>query len=121
MKKVFVVVVLILLLAVCAAGFFAWNLVYRNNINLPQGKSAILFIPTGADFGRVTDSLYRKRLVRNLWAFEVLSRFKKYPEKVHPGRYRIRAGLSNTELVNLLRAGLQEPVRFTFNNIRTKA
>src|SRR5438552_10486380 len=115
-RKIAGIVLLIILLLGGTAGYFGWSILYQNNINLSKGKSVILLIPTGSDFNRVTDSLSKKNLIR-LWSFEWLSKLKKYPGKIHPGRYRIRAGMSNNELVNLLKAGWQEPVRFTFNNI----
>jgi UPF0755 protein len=49
----------------------------------------------------------------------MIARMKKF-SKVKPGRYRITDGMSNRELVNMLRAGNQVPIDFTFNNIRTK-
>jgi UPF0755 protein len=51
-------------------------------------------------------------------SFEWVARRKHYENKVRPGRYRIRNGMSNNELINLLRSGKQEPVRVTFQNIQ---
>ena len=43
----------------------------------------------------------------------------KYKKHVKPGKYLIRAGMSNKALITLLRSGKQTPVRLTFSNIRT--
>jgi UPF0755 protein len=48
-----------------------------------------------------------------------VARRKHYPGRLKPGRYRLRDGMSNNDLVNLLRSGKQEPVRVTFLNIRS--
>jgi len=53
-------------------------------------------------------------------SFEWVARRKHYENKIRPGRYRIRNGMSNNELINLLRSGKQEPVRVTFQNIRNR-
>jgi len=44
---------------------------------------------------------------------------KEYAKYVKPGRYKIRNGLNNNELINMLRLGDQDPVMVVFNNMRT--
>jgi UPF0755 protein len=41
-------------------------------------------------------------------------------KNIKPGKYKITKGLSNIELVRLLRSGKQEPIKLTFQNIRLK-
>jgi UPF0755 protein len=43
-----------------------------------------------------------------------------YPNTVRPGKYKIEPKTSYIDLIRKLRAGIQEPVNLTFNNIRTK-
>ena len=43
---------------------------------------------------------------------------KELPANVHPGHYVVKNGISNNQLVNMLRGGLQTPVKVKFNNIR---
>jgi UPF0755 protein len=38
---------------------------------------------------------------------------------VNPGRYEILPGMSNNQIVDMLRSGKQKPLNVTFNNIRT--
>ncbi|MBN1339620.1 MAG: endolytic transglycosylase MltG, partial [Bacteroidales bacterium] len=45
---------------------------------------------------------------------------KNLPSHIHPGKYEIHGGMSNNELINLLRSGQQTPVNLIFNNISTK-
>jgi UPF0755 protein len=52
-------------------------------------------------------------------SFEWVAQKKKFTLKIRPGRYRITDGMSNNELVNLLRSGKQEPVRLILQNVRT--
>jgi UPF0755 protein len=90
-------------------------------VTLGQKRTAVLLIPTGANFQRVCDSLDAHGFLRDPESFQWVSHRKKYDERVRPGRYRIRNGMNNNELVNLLRAGLQEPVNLIFQNVRTPA
>jgi len=39
---------------------------------------------------------------------------------IKPGHYVLKGSMSNNELVNMLRSGVQVPVKVIFNNIRTK-
>ena len=64
--------------------------------------------------------MYTKGFIINKKAFEWVAITKGYTTKVKPGRYRLRNGMNNNELVNLLRSGKQDPVRVVFQNIRTK-
>jgi UPF0755 protein len=42
-----------------------------------------------------------------------------YPYSVKPGRYKLISDMSNRELISILRAGLQTPIRLTFTSFRT--
>jgi UPF0755 protein len=57
--------------------------------------------------------------VKNKTTFEWVADRKKYERHVNPGRYKIRNRMSNNDLVNMLRAGLQEPTSLVINNVRT--
>ena len=61
----------------------------------------ILFIPTGAGYAQVQDSLRASGNVQML-KFEVLSRIKGYPETVKPGRYVLDRGVTALAVVNKL-------------------
>jgi len=43
-----------------------------------------------------------------------------YPVKVKAGRYRLTKDMGNRSLINMLKAGNQEPVRISFQNVRLK-
>jgi UPF0755 protein len=52
-------------------------------------------------------------------SFKWVSSQMGYPYSVKPGRYRVANGMGNKEMITLLRAGLQTPVRVTFTGFRT--
>ncbi len=99
--------------------FSYYNKIYIDNTQIMTGKKFYLYIPTGADYNNVIDSLTKYKVLKNKESFIWLSEKKKY-KKIRPGRYEITNGMSNNQLINMLRAGLQKPVKLTFNNIRTK-
>ncbi len=108
--------VLLLLLA-GLAGFWVWKKVVGPATGFTE-TSKVLYIPRGADLDVVVDSLKMLDAIGEERAFRWLCGQKKYGERVKPGRYRIAHGMSMNALVNMLRAGEQEPVRVTFNGIR---
>jgi len=89
-------------------------------IRLRGGHERFLYIHTGSGFAAVRDSLVKPGILADREAFEWLSRRKHYVNQVRPGRYRLTDGMSNNELVNLLRSGRQEPVRVAIRSIRTR-
>jgi UPF0755 protein len=95
-------------------GYGVYNDLFQNNVR----KTGILFIPTGSDFKQVLDSLKHDDYLKNRGSFQWVAARKNYPEKVLPGAYLIKSGWNNNQLINLLRAGIQTPVKVTFNNIR---
>lgn len=115
------VLIILILMGIVAVPFAYryYNWIYGPNVEL-EGKSAHLYVPSGADRTNIIDSLERNGYVEELRSFEWVADQKGFEEKVHPGKYRIEDGMSNNELVNLLRGGLEETVDVTFNNIRTK-
>jgi len=68
---------------------------------------------------QVLDSLRIKGYIKNSSTLLAVAKLKKYISSAKSGKYRIRAGMNNNELINMLRSGDQIPVQCTFNNIRT--
>lgn len=92
---------------------------YGPNVIIPGDRSTFLYIPTGSDFSKVDSILEQQHFIKNEKSFVRVARIKKYMMKVRPGKYRIRNGMSNNDLVNLLRSGKQEPVNLVFVNVMT--
>ena len=93
---------------------------FKPNVITPDRSVAYLYIPTGSRFEEVSEILKTNKFLKNGYSFDWVAHRKQYENKVRPGRYRLRDGMSNNELVNLLRSGKQEPVRVTFQNIRSR-
>ena len=101
-----------------AVVFFVYKIIFTNNIS--PSSPPYLYIKTGATYNEVIDLLEEKNVLNNLKTFQRVAKWKKYPQKIKAGKYAIKQGMNNNELVNMLRSGRQEAVNFTFNNVRTK-
>ncbi len=118
--KTFIKALIIVVLIVGGVGgYVIYKFIYEPNINLSDKKSKIIFIPTGSSFDDVLRILNENELLKDVESFRWLAKEKKYTNNVKPGKYRILAKMSNAALINLLRAGLQEPVEINFNGLHT--
>lgn len=110
-KKIFITVsVVFFVLLACAIVLFIYP-------NTPD-RSTFLHIPKNSTFEQVTDSMVHNKVVKNRFTFKVASRLLGY--RVLPGKYTIDPRQSNLKLILTLKKGQHYPVKFTFNNIRTK-
>lgn len=116
-KKVIISITIILLLMLLAGGYLAYKTIYQPNVNLGDKKSQFIYIPTGSKFEDVVRILNENNILKSTSSFEWLSEKKKYKDAVKPGKYRVLATMNNNALINLLRAGIQEPVEINFNGL----
>lgn len=118
MKKywyIFVIAILLVAGASVVGGYYYF--IQRPNTSVMD--DGIIYIQPGDSFETVVLTLQSKGYIQNTFTLRKVAELKEYPSLVKSGRYRIRSGMNNNELVNMLRAGRQEPIHFTFNNIRT--
>lgn len=110
--------ILFLLIVLIAGGWWVYSLLFAPNVDVSRDKEASIEIATGSDFAAVKESLYSKGYIIHRMNFELLARFKKYETSIKPGRYILKASMSNLELINKLRSGNQDPVKVVFNSVR---
>ncbi len=119
LKKILIATLLIILVVGGVGGYYAYKTIYQSNVNLGDKKSEIIYIPTGSTFEDVIRILGDNNILKNRSTFELLAKKKKYIDNIKPGKYRVLAKMSNNALVNLLRAGIQEPIKINFNGLHT--
>ena len=84
------------------------------------GNQEYLYIHTGSDFNDVFKTIKDEKVVKDTTTFLWAAQNMDYPGKVKPGRYRLKKGMSNRRLINMLKSGNQEPVKIAFQNVRLK-
>lgn len=118
MKKIFQISILALLVTAGVLAYSYYQKIYAPNITVTIGNE-FLYINTGSSFTDVKNKLTRSNTLRDITSFEWVAAKMNYGNKVYPGKYLLTNGMSNKELIGILRAGKQTPVKVTFNNIRT--
>jgi UPF0755 protein len=108
----------VLILAGLGAAYYLYSIIYKPNVWTPEKQDISVFIPSNSQFTDVKNILYTHGLIIHRSNFEWLAKQKNYVNNIKGGRYIISHGMSNDELINLLRSGRQTPVQMTFNNIR---
>lgn len=110
------IMAIVLLVGAIALGGSAWILFFPN---FAVKKTVYIYVDERKDFDDLCRQLEDSAKCKNIHTFKLLAGWMHYPEKMKTGRYEVTDGMSNTALVkNLIRAH-QEPVKLTFNNIRT--
>ena len=108
----------ILFIFALAFGYWLYKTVMSPNVQTTDGKEVELFIPTGSDYNQVKNLLAETHCITNEKSFDWVAQKKELPANIHPGHYILKNGMSNNLLVNMLRGGLQTPVKVKFNNMR---
>lgn len=108
----------ILIIAAFSVAYLLFQILNKSNVWVKDGENTPIIIPTGSNFDDIKLILYQNGLIIHRNNFEWLARKKKYDSNVKAGKYLITNGMSNSELINHLRSGNQQPVKLIFNNIR---
>jgi UPF0755 protein len=116
-KRIYLILIVCLVLLLGTATNFSLKL-FRSNTN-KQFDQGYLYIPTGSNLDDVVAIIKAQQILNNTESFKWVAGKMNF-KNVKPGKYKITKGLSNIELVRLLRSGKQEPIKLTFQNIRLK-
>ena len=85
---------------------FVSNTAFNNDV-------AYIYIPTNASYKDVRAEL--EPLLKDLAKFDALAERKKYTTNIKAGKYAIKKGMNNNDLVNAIRSN-NVPVKLSFNN-----
>ncbi len=109
------VYVIAIILAVL--GFAAYKIFGPNTGNFTKGS--YLYVHTKSDFKQLMQNIAEGGFVNDVSTFEFLAKQAQVPNHIHPGKYLIKGGMSNYQIIRLLRSGKQVPIKLVINKIRT--
>jgi len=118
MKKKIVFCILALFLTLCIGGLYLYKILMTSNVETKEPQYLLIY--PGQGYDSILDNLKETGAIKDFNSFKLIANFSGYKDKIHTGRYELTNGLSNLRLIQKLIYGRQTPVRFTFNNIRTK-
>lgn len=120
-RRMLLLLALFFVFIIVAVFVFLHNYSYITKpiIQTENGENVSLYIPTGADYQYVKNEIIAMNVLKSEKAFNWLAKKTNYDENVHPGRYVLVDGMTNQQLITMLRMGYQTPVKVVFNNMRT--
>jgi UPF0755 protein len=121
-KQIIRIILIFILILIASAIYFSYDSykkIYAPNVVLENTSNKYFYVKTGSELSDLINGLYERNLIKNRNTFEWVCELKEF-KTVKPGRYKLKNGMSNNELINLFRSGNQEPVKVTFTNVRTK-
>ncbi|WP_084147231.1 endolytic transglycosylase MltG [Thermonema rossianum] len=123
MTRTKVVVFVTAMIFLSTFSFYGYQMLNAPNIlSTHNGKISrsivYLYIPKGATFKTVLDSLERHDALEDKLSFAFLAKLMGYQENVKTGRYKLHPDMSNKELLYMLRAGRQEPIQLVVPPLR---
>lgn len=115
------ILIILFIIGLAGGAYFGYKAIFSPNVwvSNEKGEFSIYIKPTDT-FEDLKKQLYANGLIIHRANFEYWAKYKNYDQKLKPGMYIIKNGLSNEDLINKLRSGDQDPVRLIFNNIRLK-
>ncbi len=111
--------ILIVFIIAGIKGIDIYRKAFSPNVFTRNKKVQYLFIPTGSGYDDILKLLYTEKLIKNKSTFEWAAERMNYKKHIQPGKYKLKNRMTNHKLILMLRSGQQEPVKLTFNNIRT--
>jgi len=85
-----------------------------------EGNFRKLIITEDSTFETVMQDIQESGQVKSFFTFRIAAQILDFKGNIKKGKYTFKENESNFSLIKMLRRGQHVPVRFTFNNIRTK-
>ncbi|MFC6859424.1 endolytic transglycosylase MltG [Zunongwangia atlantica] len=111
-KKILVAIAILGLVAVGGFSYYIYQSIFGENTAFSSEEKVVL-IPTNSAYPAVIDSL--RPLIKDLNSFNIVAEKKQYPNNIKAGRFILKKGMNNNEIINTLRSR-NAPINVTFNN-----
>lgn len=112
-------VLALLAIIVLAAAYLGWR--YFTSATAFSETVKYLYIPSDkATYDHLLQTIKDSNFVESPGSFDFLAKRMSLDERVKPGRYEIKKGMSMMDIVRMLRNGRQSPINFTIAKVRTK-
>lgn len=109
MKKELKTLGIIAVLIATAAGLAGYDFLYRSATPTFEGERSVNLHPD-IEIDEVSRRLVDAGILEKAGPFSVLARVTGWAEQIKAGHYEFESGVSNLDVIDVLRRGLQEPV-----------
>ncbi|GGZ50936.1 endolytic transglycosylase MltG [Mesonia mobilis] len=111
-KKIILIISLLGVVALGIFSYFIYDSIFSPNTKFTSATEEV-FVETDEEYRDVIQQL--RPLVKDIESFDAIARKKGYANNLKPGRFILKKGMNNNEMINTLRSQNQ-PVSLVFNN-----
>ena len=111
-KRILWVIALIGLLVCGYFAYYIYDSLFTPNTKF-NNEEAYIYIKTGSEYKDVKNQL--EPLLKDMGSFDAVAQQKKYDGNVKAGKYIIKKGMNNNEMINTLRVK-NTAIKVSFNN-----
>ena len=111
-KRILIIIALLGIVGLAGFSWYIYNVIFTPNTAFSEATVDI-YIPTGATYPEVKERL--EPYLEDEEEFDIVAQKKGYINNIKAGRFILRQGMNNNEIINTLRS-TNEPVWVTFNN-----
>jgi UPF0755 protein len=116
-KKITIAIIAVIVLVVAYFALNFYKVYFSPNVTENQ---KYLYVKTGTSYDYFMEDLKKRDMLKSVSSFATAAEKMNLAANLKPGRYRLKKGMTNRTLINLIKAGNQEPVKLKFQNIRKK-
>ena len=118
-RKRWATVSVVFTLALVCFSYYFYQVFFTANIET-KGKPTYVVVHRGDNWQAALKTIDGTGVVVDKLSLHFVAKLMKYPAHVKPGRYELKDGYTNRQLINVLKAGLQSPLKLTFTNVRLR-
>ena len=111
-KKILWAIALIGLVVFGVIAYYIYGAMFQPNTAF-NNEEAYIYVPTNASYNDVREQL--EPLLEDIDKFDALASQKKYTTNIKAGRFAIKKGMNNNEIINSIRSK-NLPIKIAFNN-----
>jgi len=111
-KKILWAIALLGILVAAYFAYFVYSAMFKPNTAFTN-EEAYIYIPTNAKYSDVRAQLVP--LLIDIDKFDALANRKKYTTNIKAGKYAIKKGMNNNDIINSIRSN-NLPIKLAFNN-----
>ena len=116
-KKIIIAVVLLIAIVGAVVGLQFYKTYFAGNVT---DNEKFLYVRTGAGIEELLKEVEQKKILNDVGAFQKAALKMELYTKLKPGKYSLKKGMNNRSLINMIKAGNQEPVKLKFQGLRKK-
>lgn len=114
-KKILLAIAIIGLIVAAFFANFVYNAMFKVNTAF-NNEEAYIYVSSDASYNDVREQLIP--LLKDIDAFDALAEKKKYNTNLKAGRFVIKKGMNNNDIINSIRSN-NLPIKIAFNNQET--